>query len=80
MIFLPNLSVKKPPISAPTAAPKALAPIAPKIATHTASNPNSLDQIVIALAAATIHPESKKFVSDTAIVPFFSSDIAISPP
>ena len=73
----PYLSVKKPPMSAPTAAPNAFAPIAPRIDVHMEPNPNAAAHAVSATDEATMQPESRKFVNDTAMVPFLSCDIAI---
>ena len=40
-------------------------------------NPNAAAHAVSATDEATMQPESRKFVNDTAMVPFLSCDIAI---
>ncbi len=77
MIVRPYLSVKKPPIRAPTAAPKAFAPIAPRIEVHIEPKPNAAAHAVSATEDATMQPESRKFVRDTAMVPLRSCESAI---
>ena len=59
-------------MSAPTAAPKAFAPTAPKMDTHTWSKLKAMAQAASATAEATMQPESRKLVIETAMVPFFS--------
>ena len=66
------MSVRNPPISAPIAAPNAFAPIAPRIEVHIEPKPNAAAHAVSATDDATMHPESRKFVNDTAMVPLRS--------
>ncbi len=77
MNLRPKRSARKPPMSAPTAAPKAFAPTAPKMDTHTLSKLKAIAQAASATPEATMQPESRKLVSETAMVPFFSWDRAI---
>ena len=64
-------------MSAPTAAPKAFAPTAPRMDTHTLSKLKAMAQAASATDEATMQPESRKFVRETAMVPFFSWDSAM---
>ena len=72
MMVRPYLSVRNPPMSAPTAAPNAFAPMAPRIEVHIEPKPNAAAHAVSATDDATMHPESRKFVNDTAMVPLRS--------